>query len=62
MPQQILDAIRNNPANNAISLAGGLLTICPWLLTAPMLGALGFGAAGPVAGKYVETIEKDYPY
>ena len=50
VPQHILNAVRNGGPNSGIYIAGGVLIMCPWLLTAPLLGLLGFSAAGPVAG------------
>ena len=52
IPHHILEHVRNNSPSSGLFLANDLVFICPWLLTAPFLGFLGFGAAGPVAGKF----------
>ncbi|KAF2231848.1 hypothetical protein EV356DRAFT_535188 [Viridothelium virens] len=38
-------------------LVGGILFILPALFTGPLLGLLGFGAAGPVAGSIAAGIQ-----
>jgi len=46
-------AIANNPRQSTSVLVTALLTICPALLTGPLLSLLGFGGLGPAAGKHL---------
>jgi hypothetical protein len=47
-------AIANNPRQSTSVLVTALLTICPALLTGPLLSLLGFGGLGPAAGKCLQ--------
>lgn len=44
-------AIANNPRQSTSVLVTALLTVCPALLTGPLLSLLGFGGLGPAAGE-----------
>lgn len=46
-------AIANNPRQSTSVLVTALLTICPALLTGPLLSLLGFGSLSPAAGKHL---------
>lgn len=43
-------AIANNPRQSTSVLVTALLTVCPALLTGPLLTLLGFSGLGPAAG------------
>jgi hypothetical protein len=45
-------AIASNPRQSTSVLVTALLTVCPALLTGPLLTLLGFGGLGPAAGQY----------
>lgn len=51
VPREVLEWIRNNPRTAGFYAANGMVIICPALLTGPVLGLLGFGPLGPVAGE-----------
>lgn len=51
MVARLRTAIANNPQRTTSFLVTTLLTICPALLTGPLLTLLGFGGLGPAAGK-----------
>lgn len=51
MLARLRTAIANNPQRTTSFLVTTLLTICPALLTGPLLALLGFGGLGPAAGK-----------
>lgn len=51
MVARLRTAIANNPQRTTSFLVTTLLTICPALLTGPLLALLGFGGLGPAAGK-----------
>ncbi|KAI9657390.1 MAG: hypothetical protein M1821_003072 [Bathelium mastoideum] len=57
VPRHVLDAIRNQGNIRGVSLISGLVFVCPWLLTGPLLGLLGFGALGPVAGSIAAWLQ-----
>ncbi|KAG2170000.1 hypothetical protein JADG_009739 [Aureobasidium aubasidani] len=50
MVARLRTAIANNPQRTTSFLVTTLLTICPALLTGPLLTLLGFGGLGPAAG------------
>ncbi|THX83474.1 hypothetical protein D6D05_03541 [Aureobasidium pullulans] len=50
MVARLRTAIANNPQRTTSFLITTLLTICPALLTGPLLTLLGFGGLGPAAG------------
>ncbi|TIA78955.1 hypothetical protein D6C76_03792 [Aureobasidium pullulans] len=50
MVARLRTAIANNPQRTTSFLVTTLLTICPALLTGPLLALLGFGGLGPAAG------------
>lgn len=49
-------SIANNPHQTTSVLVTALLTICPALLTGPLLSLLGFGGLGPAAGKCLQFL------
>lgn len=52
MVARLRAAIANNTRQSTSVLVTALLTICPALLTGPLLTLLGFGGLGPAAGQY----------
>ena len=48
--QHAMNASRQNPLAAAAVGTGLLVVVVPGLVVAPVLGVLGFGALGPVAG------------
>ncbi|CAC9888745.1 unnamed protein product, partial [Aureobasidium pullulans] len=50
MVARLRTAIANNPQRTTSFLVTTLLTICPALLTGPLLALFGFGGLGPAAG------------
>ncbi|KAL9085895.1 MAG: hypothetical protein Q9165_007378 [Trypethelium subeluteriae] len=58
IPQHVLDRVRrNNMISSGLFLIGGILFLIPALFTGPLLGLLGFGAAGPVAGSIAAGVQ-----
>lgn len=56
-PNPGIDAIpESNQGPNVMKMCGmvaaGAMVVAPMAVALPVLGVLGFGAAGPVAGKY----------
>jgi hypothetical protein len=49
-------AIANTPRQSTSVLVTALLTVCPALLTGPLLALLGFGGLGPAAGKHLQSL------
>ncbi|KAG5913700.1 hypothetical protein E4U61_006605 [Claviceps capensis] len=52
-----MDAATNRPYSTAFMAAGVLVAAVPSLAVAPVLGGLGFGALGPVAGSVFATLQ-----
>ncbi|KAK6430383.1 hypothetical protein LTR95_013462 [Oleoguttula sp. CCFEE 5521] len=46
----ILDFIKENPRVTGLVIIGGLMFLCPQVVTAPALKLFGFTATGPAAG------------
>jgi hypothetical protein len=55
MVARLRTAIVNNPRQSTSVLVTALLTVCPALLTGPLLALLGFGGLGPAAGKHLQS-------
>lgn len=52
LPDHVVKFVEENPVHMALLVLNVLLLVAPALTTAPLLGALGFTAAGPAAGMY----------
>jgi hypothetical protein len=52
-PSHVLEWIRANPRQSALIVINGIIIFTPGAITGPVLGALGFGAQGPIAGEFV---------
>lgn len=52
LPQAVQEWIIANPKQTAFYAVNGVVFFYPALMTAPFLWAFGFGAQGPIAGKY----------
>lgn len=51
VPQKAKEHIKNNPKMSAFQALSMLLLSVPGLVVGPVLAAMGFGSAGPLAGK-----------
>jgi len=51
LPGNIKDHIGKNPKMTAFQIVMLIIAFVPGLVVAPALAAMGFGSAGPVAGK-----------
>jgi len=51
LPVHIKEHIKKNPKMSAFQIAMIVMAVVPGLVVAPVLGLLGFGSLGPVAGK-----------
>jgi hypothetical protein len=49
----VLDWIAAHPYQTAFHVANGVILCTPAAATVPVLSAMGFGPAGPVAGKFL---------
>ncbi|KAK0939584.1 hypothetical protein LTR29_008833 [Friedmanniomyces endolithicus] len=50
LPVHIKEHIKKNPKMSAFQIAMIVMAVVPGLVVAPVLGLLGFGSLGPVAG------------
>lgn len=51
VPQKAKEHLKNNPKMSAFQALSVLLLLVPGLVVGPVLTAIGFGSAGPLAGK-----------
>ncbi|KAI0338974.1 hypothetical protein BDW22DRAFT_1348114 [Trametopsis cervina] len=49
--------IKANPGRTVLVVAGGATIIAPMLIAGPLLGMVGFGASGPIAGTLAAFIQ-----
>ncbi|KAK7545633.1 hypothetical protein IWX49DRAFT_640369 [Phyllosticta citricarpa] len=50
LPENIKTYVQENPREAGFRVVGGVVFFAPGLITGPLLGMLGFTAAGPAAG------------
>lgn len=53
--EDTVTVITDNPKKSCLVIASGVVFIAPVVVLCPLLGAAGFGAAGPIAG-YLVTV------
>lgn len=53
--EDTVTVITDNPKQTCLVIACGVVFIAPVVVLCPLLGAAGFGAAGPVAGYLVKV-------
>ncbi|KAI9694367.1 MAG: hypothetical protein M1820_008967 [Bogoriella megaspora] len=55
--QNMLETARNNPVLTGLGALSGAIVAVPGLASGPILAALGFGTAGPVAGSVAASAQ-----
>jgi hypothetical protein len=53
VPSQALEWVKANPGQTCFYVTNGIMVLTPAAVSSPLLGILGFGAQGPVAGEFI---------
>ncbi|KAI9694368.1 MAG: hypothetical protein M1820_008968 [Bogoriella megaspora] len=56
-PPNVIEFIGRNPRTLGLIAANSVITVCPWLLTGPILSLLGFGPGGVIGGSIAAWIQ-----